>query len=256
MEKVTHQWLPWLAVAAIATPLHAQENAKVTQDLIQQWVSTEKRISSEVNEWDLEKEILQDSIKALKEEKESLQSAIQEAEESAGEAEKQRAELVEEKEKLQETSGKIADKVAAYEKQLIALSPRLPKPLQRMIKTPLSRIPQSEEDAEDVSLSVRTQNVVAILNEIDKFNGVVTKETDVQELDDGSTAEVTTLYFGLGGAFFTDPEGAYAGVGKPGPDGWTWTVKPDAAEQITRLVAVYDRSVEADYVSVPYEIID
>ncbi|MDP0501190.1 MAG: DUF3450 family protein [Verrucomicrobiota bacterium JB022] len=254
MEKATHQWLPWLAVAALATPLQAQENAKVTQELIQEWVSTEKRIVDERNEWDLEKEIMQDSIQALKEEKSSLQSIIEDAEASAGEADKKRAELLEAKDKLQATSKDIAASISTYEKELLALAPRLPKPLQRMIKTPLGRIPTDEET--EVSLSIRTQNVVAILNEIDKFNGVVTKETDIQELDDGSTAEVTTLYFGLGGAFFTDPEGTYVGVGKPSTDGWVFTAAPESADAIKQLVAVYDRSVEASYVSVPYEIID
>lgn len=255
METRIHPWQACLLAAAVASPLAAQQNAKVTQDLVQQWVTTEKRIAESTNDWALEKEIIKDSIAALKEEKAKLEQDIAEAKDSAGEAEKKRAELLEEKEKLQATSDAIAKNIATYEKQLLALAPRLPKPLQTAIKTPLGRIPQGEE-AEKVSISIRTQNIVAILNEMDKFNNVVTKETAIQELEGGVTAEVTTLYFGLAGAYFSNPEGTYAGVGKPGPQGWVWTPTPDQSEQILKLLAVFDRRVQATYVDVPFTILD
>ena len=66
--------------------------------------------------------------------------------------------------------------------------------------------------------------------------------------------EVTTLYFGLAGAFFADETGRYAGIGFPGEQGWQWQDTLDDNQAIGRLIASYEGTREAAFIPVPVKL--
>ena len=167
--------------------------------------------------------------------------------------EKKRAELNERKEILDATTKEMEAAVATYETRVKALAKTWPEAFVKSINTFLKRIP-TEDQADAAPLTIRLQNIVAILSQFDKFQSAITRDTGVQEVD-GETREVTTLYYGFSYAYFIDGSGQYAGYGYPADGGWKWVSDQSLDKDITQLVAVYDRSVDATFVGLPAKIV-
>lgn len=239
-------------IPAAVYPLNA-DVVKETQNALSEWISVEKQISEDKTEWTAQKDVLLNSIEFMKGEISRLKESIATAEETASAGEKKRAELDEKKEVLDAVTEKMKAAVAVYESRLLALAETWPTAFLDTVDTFLKRIP-TEETADDVALTIRLQNVVGILSQFDKFQSVITKDIAVQDVD-GESREVTTLYYGFSYAYFIDGSGEYAGYGYPTDSGWDWVSDSSLSEDITTLVAVYDRGVDASFVGLPSKIV-
>ena len=105
-----------------------------------------------------------------------------------------------------------------------------------------------------VPLAQRFQNVIGVLNMVNKFNGVITVASETQEQSDGSVISVTAMYLGLGQGFYVDREGAVAAVGAPDAGRWGWTPADASAAQIKLAVDVFNSEQPASFVGLPVEV--
>ncbi|MBK1876960.1 DUF3450 family protein [Pelagicoccus mobilis] len=234
-------------------PLHA-DAVKDTQHTLSEWIALEKQISEEKFEWIEQKEVLENSIEFMETEIASLEEIIKTAEETASAGERKRAELDDEKEKLDAATDDITAAVESYESTIKELSLTWPNVFRESVETFLKRIPD-EEQKKTTPVTTRLQNVVAIMTQFDKFQGIVTKDTGIQEVG-GESREVTTLYFGFAYAYYIDGTGEYAGYGYPSSDkGWEWKTDASLSESVSQLVAVYDRSIDAHFLGLPAKIV-
>lgn len=222
------------------------------RNLVSEWVGVEKLISEERTNWDAEKDIVADMIALLKQEKESLQERIELAKAATSEADEKRMSLVSEREEYIEAMDFLGGKISGLESKITSLYAKFPPPLQEEVSVSFNRIPESGENSR-LSVSQRLQTIVVVLSQADKFNGGVQVISKIQDLQSGP-AEVDILYFGLGGAFFQDKSGKYAGVGYPGESEWVWEETPDAAAQIADLFAVYQGTKQAEFIGLPVTI--
>lgn len=245
--------LTLLCVPPLLLSLHAQDKIGATRDTLDQWVETEQIISETKSNWAVEKSMLQDSEKLLKDELERLKAALKELDETATAADEERAELAAEKESLASAAAVVEGNVARLETQLKEIIKSFPSPLVDKIKPLIRRLPEDSSDSE-LTLGERVQNIVGILSQADKFNGTITQTSETREMSGGRVVEVRTLYWGLGGAFYVDAAGEYAGVGFPGPEGWEWPQVDGAGPQIKRLLDVYEGGEDIQFVEVPARI--
>ena len=88
---------------------------KDTTTIIQEWVQTEQLISEETTEWNVEKAALMDIRDALKTEIIELDKRLEESEEEAVGAAKQRTELLEQKNEIEETTRSLLEGVDALQ---------------------------------------------------------------------------------------------------------------------------------------------
>jgi hypothetical protein len=241
-----------IAVTVLPALLSAQTEIQTAQNTLREWVQVEKHISSDQNQWLLEKEILTDMFRLLGEQKKAYQEAMEASSDTASAAETARSELIEERESFREVSNLLTETVADYEKRIRSFAPRLPVSLQQELGPLLRRIP-SPDDSERVSMAARMQNVIGILSQMDRWNSTVTVVSEVQELDDGPR-EVRTLYLGLATAYFVDSDGTFAGYGLPVTGGWQWTEDSSLSADILRLMAIHDSAAEANFVGLPMQI--
>jgi len=236
--------------------LAADDRATGVDDMraaMEQWVETRRIISKERRDWELGREMLNDRIDLVAREIESLQDKISSAETSITEADKKRAELIETNEKLKEASLALADIVAELEQGTSALVKRLPDPLTQRIRPLSQKLPERPDETE-LSLAERFQNVIGILNDINKFNREITVTSELRTLPDGTQAEVTALYVGIGQGYYVGATGSVAGVGTAGDDGWVWTPANVAAPQIAESIAIVQNEEVASFVKMPVEI--
>lgn len=225
---------------------------------------TERTISKERKEWGIGREVLQERIKLLEQEIGSLQEKIDEAQETIGDAEKKTEQLSAENDRLREASKSLESEVVVFETRVKALLARLPDPIRDRVK-PLSQSlpkdvdPNADPDdpaakGTELSLGDRFQNVIGILNEVNKFNREITMTSEVRKLDGGASAEVTTVYVGIGQAFYASGNGKVAGAGVPSDSGWEWTSLPGAADEILTVISILKNEEVASFVRLPITI--
>jgi hypothetical protein len=116
---------------------------------------------------------------------------------------------------LMATSARVKELVTALEQSVTSLALQLPPPLVEKLEPLLKRIPENPATTK-FSASQRMQNVVGIINEIDKFNGPISAFSKIQKNSAGAEIQVEMINLGLARAYFVDKTGQYAGVGVPG----------------------------------------
>ncbi len=244
------------AIVGSSTVISADSNAAAidkTRATLEQWVQTQRVISQERKDWALAREILGQKIDLVQREIESLQGKIKDANTSIADADTKRAELIKDNDKLKDASSALSKTLVTLEDRIKRLTRRLPDPIRERIKPLSQRIPD-KPDQTNLSISERFQNIVGILNEVDKFNRDITVTSEVRNLPDGSSVEVATLYIGIGQAYYVGAKGTVAGSGIPTDQGWAWKPNNQFAPQISELIAIFKNEKAASFVRVPVEI--
>ena len=255
--KVPHK----IAVAAalcLAPPLalSVQEDAAGlgdTRTALEEWMENQRLISLEKRDWDLAKELLQDQIDLVQDRIDTIQEGIEKAATDTSELDAQRLERVEEHDGLKASADALLEVVIDLERRVTALLKRLPEPLLERVRVLSQRIPTDPENTE-ASLSDRYMSVIGILNAVNKFNGEITTNSERRELPDGSKAEVSVMYVGLGQAYYVGADKTVAGVGRPGEEGWVWTPANESAADIALALAIFNNEKVADFVPLPLEV--
>lgn len=241
-----------LSSVAVSEDKNAGKIAEARTSL-EKWVETQRVISQEKRDLVLAKEILTARIELVQREIEALAGKTKQTEESIAEADKKRTDMVEENEKLKQSSDSLSDTLVTLENRTQQLIQGLPDPLRQRIKPLSQRLPDTQNPSK-LSISERFQNVVGILNEVDKFNREITMTSEVRTLPDGSSVEVAALYLGIGQAFYVGGNGTIAGTGRASNGRWEWKPKNEAAAQIAEVIAILKNEKAASFVRVPVEI--
>ena len=218
------------------------------------WVEAEKLISSERNAWKLDRELLEYRYAALTNETAALRSATaginDDYEASAGKC----AEYVEEDAKLKALSEVLAEEVAAAEKSVLAILEKAPGPIVEKVRPLSQRIPLDPSTSK-AGLGERLQNVVGVLNEINKFSRDITVVSEVMTPEGSDTSfEASVVYFGLGQGYYVNQPGTVAGYGWAGDEGWVWMPSNSIAQAVADVVKIHATEKPAEYVVLPVSI--
>lgn len=241
------------AVPFAVSAAETQNGVDGVRSALDKWVETRKVISQEQRDWALGKETLNDRIELVQREIDALRGKIKDAQESISDADKKRVNLVDENEKLKAVSSALGDTVIALETGTKDLLKRLPDTLRERVKPLSQRLPENSKDTKQ-SLSERFQNIVGVLNEVDKFNREVTMTSEVRPLPDGTSAEVTAVYAGIGQAYYASADGKTAGIGTSSDSGWVWSPANGIAPQVSEVISILKNEQVASFVELPVEI--
>lgn len=243
----------FLLVGAAAVEASPSAALTDTRFAVEKWVETRQTIARTQADWTMEKETLANTLELFQRESKTLGEQMVNVRTNVTQAQKEMTKFDDEKALLGAALDKAKELAERFETRVQTMVPQWPAPLVSKIDPLLKKIP---EDAEETKRSVleRMQNVVGIVNEVDKFNGSVTLESEVQRNPSGADIQVRTLYLGLGQAYFVDKSGTYAGLGVPGPDGWQWTSRPELGPAILNAIGVYENSRPAVFVALPVQI--
>lgn len=232
------------------TPAEVTERIEATRDTLEKWVETRRLLSEEKRDWALAKDMLTSRAEILRGEVTEVDGRITEAEKSITDADRKAADLVAKNDALKLASSELAAMAATLESRTKDLVKRLPDPIREKLRPLTQRLPEDPTKSE-LPLSTRFQNVVGIVNEVNKFNRELTVTSEVRKLADGSSAEVTAVYLGLAQGYYVGGGGKLAGVGGATENGWTWTAANEYAPQIAKVVAILKNESPAEFVPVP-----
>ena len=257
MSRSILRWTVLVVVLSTALTRAAEpverDNIAEARTALQEWVKTKGVISAERQEWTLGREILLERIKLIEEEIASLREKIDETQGSVGQADDERAGLVEENETLKASSERLAEIVTSLEAQTIALDRMLPDRARDSIES-LTQQLSNDPNETKLSLSQRFLNELAILEMLNKFDRTIELASERRQLADGSEAEVTAMYVGLGQTYYTGANATVGGVGRPGPDGWRWEPANAAADEVEKAVAILNNEDVAGFVPLPVTV--
>lgn len=228
----------------------------VVKSALEQWMEVEQDAAEARAKWRLGKQLLNDQIELAKTEVASFQQRIQEHEAKIGENGEEIAEREQELERLREAQEVLVGIVADLEARVLRILPRLPQPLRTKAEPISQQIPPDAngEKAQSLGVARRLQNVVGVLNQINRFNHEINVSSEVLTLENGANVEVTTLYLGIGQGYYVSANSDFAGIGTATADGWTWRPANDAAVQIAKAVAIYEGRDLAEFVPLPIQI--
>lgn len=252
--------LLWLALAAAAPAVQAAEDQdgaarkelEEARAAVGKWVNAQQLLLKERKDWEQGRELLQARIDLIGGEIEQLElkraetkKALADLAGRRGEVQKSRADLVGRAASLEET-------VSGLERRVRGLMVRLPDPLREKVTPLLERMP-AEGSASKISVAERFQNVLGILNEINKANAEITLASEIRSLSDGKPSEVRTIYLGLGQAWYLSA-GGEAGVGRPGESGWVFTADNRLKESVMQVIEVLQNKSTPHFVQMPVRI--
>ncbi len=224
-----------------------------TRATIEQWVEARRLISEEKRDWAVDRELLGDRIGLVEREIEGFRTRVKASEANITETDRQRSELEAEAAELDQATQGLTELISGFEQRLRGLLPRLPLPLRERVKIFGARLPVEGAEVK-ASLAERYQNVVVLLNEIDKFNREITLSIEVRDLPDGTSVEVSTMYVGIGQAYYASASGTVAGIGSANATEWTWTPANEHATAILNAIAVQRNEQPAAFIQLPLRV--
>lgn len=221
-----------------------------TEELIKRWVQLRTEAGRIESDWQWQRSVLRTTQEALQykvrrlEAERELEKAAQEQldrDHSARSAENQTQQ----------------DILAAVDRELKELSARavalqrwLPPRLATAVELPLRSLADP-----DLPPSDRMQVLATFQNRCSQFNRVVTYSEEVLVLKDHDQPRVMeVLYWGLAAAYALDRERNLAYSGFPSDAGWTWEPLPEAASDISRLIAVHRDELPPTFVDLPLQV--
>lgn len=238
---------------ATAGPGQDSVDVEDTRATLSEWIETKRLISKERKDWRLSREVLSDRIELVRREIEATRSKIGDAEESVSTADAKRVELMAEEERLKETSKLLEVLIAGYELRTRKLLPRLPQHVREHLKPITQELPAEGEET-TLSLTKRYQNVVGILDQINKFNREVKVTSEVRDLGGGTKSEVTVIYLGIAYGFYVNGNEDVSGVGTGNEAAWEWSPDNDIAPEVASAVRILNNEEVASFVPLPVEI--
>ena len=233
-------------------PLDSGPSLEETRLSMSKWIETQQIIAKERKDWQQGKEILLGRLDLIKQEVSSLEEKIAQAQSNVAEADRKKAELVAETDHLKAVDKQLADTVAGMESEVRRLAKAIPESIRTRLQPLFQRIPE-EGATTRVSNAERYQNVLGILNELNKANSELTVSFEVRNLSDGKPAEVQAIYVGLSQAYFVSARGE-AGIGRPTLDGWTWTPSPAVAADVLMAFEILQGKHSPVFVPLPVNL--
>ena len=238
--------------APVAAPPAAAPTLEETRLALSKWIETQQIISKERNDWQQGKEILQGRIDLVGKEVGLLKDRIAQSEAAVVESNKKREALAAQNAQLKEVGAQLATVVTEMENKVRNLAKLAPEGVATRLLPLLQRIP-ADPATTRVSAAERFQNVLGILNELNKANSEINIAYEVRQLADGSSSEVQVIYVGLAQAYYLSPRGE-AGIGKPTDNGWTWRPAPDQAGAIFLALEIIKGKHPPEFVALPISI--
>ena len=252
MKKLLCIVLPWL-LAALVQSAASSEALKTARSTVKEWAAAEKAISREAADWAAREALLKDLIAVEDQRIERLEKELAKGEAGLSAADEERAGLLDRQDALAAKAATVEDFLAGIEGELRALRVRLPEPLAEDLATVYQRVPKEPAET-TLSLGERMRTVVTLLGRVRQFDGKLTLAESIRSLPGREgEASVRTLYLGLGQAYYLAPDDA--GVGRPGPEGWTWESRPKFEAAIREAMLLAEGgAVEPKFVDLPVGI--
>jgi hypothetical protein len=244
-----------------ATPQQAQavkDYLGHSRDLLNKYYEMSKALSKEEADWKLGREMLTSRVELMEAQLKELVTKTAEENRNISQNDEERSKLEKQNQELLAAQDLQIVSVEKLESRVRSLWPLLPELLQTKVKGQYDRLPEAGKKREDVKAGVgeRFLNVLAVLNEVNKFHSDITITNERRKLKSGQELEVRVIYFGLAAAYFAGSAevGNVAGMLVPGASGWEVVEMPEIAPMVNDVIAMNKSEKIAGFVPLPVKV--
>lgn len=261
-KTTTHRRMPrasllalWLAIPGAAACFggDAATGGKISLDeaklTMAKWIETQQIISKERTDWQQGKDVLLGRLDLVKKEIASLEAKIAEAQSGVTETQTKRDSLTSELDGLTQALRDLGTTVTGMESRLKGILPRVPEPIKEKLMPLIKRIPE-DPTSTPASVAERFQNVLGILNEVNRANTDIVSSQEVRLLANGKPSQVRVMYLGLAQAYYLSPTGE-TGIGRPTADGWVWEPSSAISRDVLLAFEVLQGKHKPAFVGLP-----
>jgi len=236
----------WAQSPAPSAPEAGLDSARST---VSKWIATQDLLFREKKEWQEGRELLEARIEAQEKEIAAAEAKLAESERVLAELRHKQGETTSAERRLDDGAKRLGDAATSLEADVRRMHKVLPPAVQEKVDPLYRRIPD-DPAATRSSVGERFQNIVGILDEIQKANGEIRLVTEIRALSDGKPSEVKTVYIGLGQAYFLSA-GGEAGVGRPTEDGWDWRAAAELAQSVSDVIEILENKGKPRFIELP-----
>jgi len=241
-----------LMFLVVAGSLHGQSKDELSpvqaQALIQEWVKTERLLSEEVQDWEAQRENLNDLLELYEKEISLLTEESKAAGESVEAEDKERVRLKSEVEARRAERAVWSKQVVKLSERMLNLSRLFPEPLQEMVGEDLAVLAGVKDEKQ---LREGLVAVVSVLKQAGNFNRVVTVKEQVS-VSEGKSRMMKVMYLGLGYAYYVS--GDVGGVGRYDGKKWVWEERDGMASKVSKALAIFNGTAQPELVELPVEV--
>ena len=231
----------------------ADDEEALARELVGKWVEARQLRSSEEQEWRLGRDLLAERIELAKRENQTLAERTARVREDLAQTDVARTETAEKLAALDKATEGLGAGLGALEARVLKLIAQVPPYLSEKVKPLSQRIPVDPSKT-TLSIGERFQNVVGVLNELNKASREVYVGSAVHDLENGQKAEVTLVHIGLSQAYYFNENSGLAGWGVPNKDHWEWVATNAIVQAVADIVAIQRNEKPAAHVRLPFEV--
>ena len=238
----------WLLVL-LSGALHGAETASLetVEKAAGDWLKVRAETSRLETEWTTQRQLLDSMVHGLTERAQSLEVKRDYLRTKTAKDRDDLAAL--ENSNKAATAGlqSVEVQLKATSMQLLQLRRSLPPRLSDALAMSYKSLAEA-----DLTLGVRMQLTMTILNRCQQFNRSITCEEEILSLSgEGTARQLEVIYWGMSHAYALDRSAGKVWFGSPGPEGWQWEPIADAADRVAKLMAIYRGKSEPEFVEVP-----
>lgn len=237
-----------LIAILLILPVSAQQTETTVVELretISKIVDVQAMESKERLDWETRKNEISALLELHRRELALISEELEKAGASAPSHDEATSEMKEEIASLKASRRLTAEAVARNVPRVISLAKRFPAPLITETEPELATL-RSWQASDEPREALRS--ILALLAKAEQFNRRFTRTTEIRD-----NREVQVLYLGLAQAFYADRSDK-AGIGRPGPEGWTWKPLPEIRSELITAFEALDKKRPPTMVNLPLEI--
>ncbi len=231
--------------------------------MIRQWVKTERLISEEKMQWNVDQSHMRELLKVYQTELKLLTEELKKAGEVAQDVDRRREQAKKDIAAHREARQELKNALSRQLPRMLRILPLLPPPLQKEIAENAEVL--YRKDAMEKPRDV-LKSMLAILTSAARFNRTITVVEETRLMKGGKKRLVQVMYLGLARAYYAAASGDIAGIGIPqasnqpsnqsdlATNHWRWESRPELASRIRQAIAIYNKDKQPQLIQLPVSI--
>lgn len=221
--------------------------SELSQQLIRQWVATEKLLGQEKTEWLAEKAHVSQMLELHAQELKKRNEELEKSGKAVAEVDQKQQELETSVKRNMQQRKKLAVYLKKLQPRFQAVVKQLPVRLKEELATDIETL---EDEIENKNARDLLQAMINVLEAAARFNKGIYRASEAVTVGD-TTLQAQVMYLGLGRAFFKI--GDKAGIGVPSQEGWVWKQDDSLAEAIGKAMEIQEKKTHPQLIELPVQ---
>lgn len=226
MNRITFSCITAISLVLLSIKALAQPSSDIDK-LSKQWLQLERSTLALSQDWQLEKQLLNQRIALLREQNKQLTQVIKNADQQTDNLSERRQELIAAQAEIEQSLSGYRQIKPQLHHFLQMQMARTPPYLQQQLANALAQLDSNKP------LNKEYQVLVEGIKQIAKANQLISVKQGSIELE-GEKIMTEQLYLGNGQAWFITQDNSRAGIGFASLEGWHWQQSHDDDNQSIR----------------------